>query len=71
MMVSCSEIVLEVVRKGSDFRYILKVEGMELKNHKRSDLMKSTLESHKTTVLEYEHTLSLCLNKVELFSLGY
>ena len=26
---------MEVVSKGSDFRYVLKVEGMELENHER------------------------------------
>lgn len=29
------------------------------------------MESHKTNVLDYEYTLSLCLNKVEHFSVGY
>lgn len=48
MMVSCSEIVLEVVRKGSDFRYILKVEGMELKNHKCN-----SIEGKKGSHLQY------------------
>lgn len=38
MMVSLSEIVTEVVRKGSALRYILKVEGMELQRHKKSDI---------------------------------
>lgn len=37
-MVSLSEIVTEVLRKGSDRRYILKVDGMELESHKRSDI---------------------------------
>ena len=54
---SISEMVMEVVSKGSDFRYVLKVEGMELENYESPDILWVHFESQGTNTLEFEYAL--------------
>ena len=48
---------MEVVSKGSDFRYVLKVEGMELENYESPDILWVHFESQGTNTLEFEYAL--------------